>query len=219
MPTPKALRDAIERDLTPARPLRRPFTRALALAPIAAAIVVGLPLLHAFRADLGVIGFVRAWGFSIAQTIAGLVVIALALRESIPGRALATGTVATTVVGGLALPMVVVVLTSSRFDIGPGAGRGLMEGVACFKTSALAAVPAIVVAAILAARAFPLRPGIAGGLYGLGAGLMADAGLRLYCDYSAPSHVLFAHGGAVAASMIAGAFVATTVARPPIFRP
>ncbi|HWF83898.1 MAG TPA: NrsF family protein [Vicinamibacterales bacterium] len=218
MPTPKTLRDAIERDLKRARPLRRPATRALALAPIAAAILVGVPLLHAFRGDMRVIGFVRAWGFSIAQTIAGLVVIALALRESIPGRALSTGTVTTTVVGGLALPMCLVVLTSSRFDVGPGPGLALVEGAACFKTSALAAVPAIIVAAILAARAFPLRPGIAGGLYGLGAGLMADAGLRLYCDYSVPSHVLFAHGGAVAASMVAGAFVATAVARRPIFR-
>jgi hypothetical protein len=213
MPTPKALRDAIGRDLKPTRPLPRPMLRALTLAPIAAAIVIGLPALHAFRGDMGVIGFVRAWGFSIAQTTGGLVIIALALRESIPGRTLAAGTVTTTVVGGLALPMVMVVLTSSRFDIGPGAGRGLVEGVACFKTSALAAVPAVIVAAILAARAFPLRPGIAGGLYGLGAGLMADAGLRLYCDYSVPSHVLFAHGGAVAASMVAGAFVATAVAR------
>jgi len=213
MTTPKALRDAIGRDLRPVRPLRRPLTRALALAPMAAAIVVGLPVLHAFRADMDVVGFVRTWGFSIAQTIGGLAIIALALRESIPGRALRTGTVTSTVVAGLALPMCLVVLTSPRFDVGPEAGRGLLEGFACFKTSALAAVPAIIVAAILAARAFPLRPGIAGALYGLGAGLMADAGLRLYCDYSVPSHVLFAHGGAVAASMMAGAFVATTVAR------
>jgi hypothetical protein len=213
MPAPKPLRDAIERDLKSTRPLRRPSTRALALAPVAAAILVGVPLLHAFRGDMDVLGFVRAWGFSIAQTVGGLVVIALALRESIPGRSLATGTVATTVVSGLALPMVLVVMTSSRFDIGPGPGFGFADGAACFETSALAAVPAIIVAAILAARAFPLRPGIAGGLYGLGAGLMADAGLRLYCDYSVPTHVLFAHGGAVAASMVAGACVAIAVAR------
>jgi hypothetical protein len=214
MTSPRPLRDAIERDLKPAPPLRPPSTRALALVPIAAAILVGLPLTHAFRPDIPIVGFVRTWGFSIAQTIGGLVVIALALRESVPGRALSSGTVGTTVVCGLALPMFLVVLTSSRFDIGPGPGLGLAEGLACFKTSAMAAVPAIILAAILAARAFPLRPGIAGALYGLGAGLIADAGLRLYCDYSLPSHVLFAHGGAVGASMIAGAFVATVAARP-----
>jgi hypothetical protein len=214
MPTPKPLRDIVERDLKPTRPLRRPWARALVLVPIAAALVAGIPLLHAFRGDMDAIGFVRAWGFSIAQAVGGLIVIALALRESIPGRALANGTVGTTIVCGLALPMCVVVLTSSRFDVGPSPGLALAEGAACFRTSALAAVPAIIIAAILAARAFPLRPGIAGALYGLGAGLMADAGLRLYCDYSMPSHVLFAHGGAVAASMAAGALVATTIARP-----
>ena len=41
-----------------------------------------------------------------------------------------------------------------------------------------------------------------------------EAGLHLYCDCSMPSRVLFAHGGAVAASMAAGALVATTIARP-----
>ena len=44
-------------------------------------------------------------------------------------------------------------------------------------------MPALIVAALLAARAFPLRPGVAGALYGLGCGLIADAGLRLYCEY------------------------------------
>ena len=47
-------------------------------------------------------------------------------------------------------------------------------------------MPALIVAALLAARAFPLRPGVAGALYGLGCGLIADAGLRLYCEYTAP---------------------------------
>ena len=210
---PDKLRDAVARDLKPTRPLWRPSVRALTLVPLAAAIVIGVPVLHAFRGDLDVIGFVRAWGLSIAQTVLGLVIIALALRESIPGRALASGTLATTFAGGLAMPMLIVVLTSSRFDIGPGSGRGFFEGAMCFKTSALAAVPAILIAALLAARAFPLRPKLAGALYGLGAGLMADAGLRLFCDYSVPSHVLFAHGGAVAASMAAGALVATVVSR------
>src|SRR5260370_36259421 len=117
MTAPKKLRDAIERDLKPVRPLWRPSVRALTLVPVAAAIVVGLPVLHAFRGDLDVIGFVRAWGFSIAQTLLGLVVIAFALRESVPGRTLRSGTLATTFAGGLAMPMLLVVLTSSRFDV------------------------------------------------------------------------------------------------------
>jgi hypothetical protein len=100
------------------------------------------------------------------------------------------------------------VLTAPTFDLGPEAGHALVEGIGCFRTSAIAAVPALIVAAILAGRAFPLRPGVAGALYGLGCGLIADGGLRLYCDYSAPLHVIFAHGGAVVGAMMTGAFIA-----------
>jgi hypothetical protein len=74
-------------------------------------------------------------------------------------------------------------------------------------------VPALVIAAILAGRACPVRPAVAGALYGLGCGLVANAGLRLYCDYSTPLHVLFAHGGAVFGVTLMGAFVAVVVAR------
>ena len=208
--TPPGLRDAIARDLKPTRPLRPPSVRALVLVPLAAAIVVAIPALHAFRPDLATIGFIRAWGFSIGQAVAGLVIVAAALRESIPGRALSRTAVALIVAGGLALPFAMMALTASAFD-GPAPGRAWAEGAACFRVSALAAVPALIVAALLAARAFPLRPAVAGALYGLGCGLMADAGLRLFCDYTAPLHVVFAHGGAVAGVMGAGALAAVIV--------
>jgi hypothetical protein len=38
--------------------------------------------------------------------------------------------------------------------------------------------------------------------------LIADAGLRLYCEYSAPQHVVFAHGGAILGAMFAGVLFA-----------
>jgi hypothetical protein len=84
----------------------------------------------------------------------------------------------------------------------------LLDGLGCFRASAGASLPALIVAALLAARAFPLRPGVAGALYGLGCGLIADAGLRLYCEYTAPPHVAFAHGGAILGAMFAGVLVA-----------
>lgn len=95
----------------------------------------------------------------------------------------------------------------------PGAGEQWVVGLACFRTSALAAIPALLMSSILAARAFPLRPAMTGALYGLGCGLIADAGLRLWCEFSAPQHVLLAHGGAIVVSMVAGALVATLMAR------
>ncbi len=207
------IRDEIARDVKPTRPLPPPSRRALALVPIAAAIVVGVPALHAFRPDLTTIGLLRAWGFSIGQTVAGLTIVAVALRESIPGRSVKSATLTALLIVGIALPAAVLLLTTSSFSVGPPPGRAFREGWVCFRVSAVAAVPALLLAGVLAARALPLRPGAAGALYGLGSGLTADSGLRLYCDYSTPTHVVFAHIGAVAATAILGAALAWGVER------
>ncbi len=132
-------------------------------------------------------------------------IVAAALRESIPGRGLSRTALTLTIAGGLALPVVLLVLTATRFDVGLDAGEMFEEGASCFRISALAALPALLVAAWLAARALPIRPAVAGLLYGLGCGLVADAGLRLYCNYTTPLHVIFGHGGAVVSVALAGA--------------
>jgi hypothetical protein len=210
---PKDLRDAIERDLRPTRPLRSPWMRALVLTPIAVAIVLSVPGLRFFRSDMTAIGFLRSWGFSFGQALAGLVIIAVALRESIPGRGLTRRAIAATIAVGLLIPFGLLAVTASAFDVGPAPGHALEEGIGCFRVSAISAIPALIAAAFLAARAFPLRPGLAGALYGLGCGLIADAGLRLYCEYTVPEHVLFGHGGAILAAMAFGAIVAKIIPR------
>jgi len=207
MSAPGDLRERVARDLRPVKPLRSPSVRALILAPLAAAIVFAVPAMHFFRSDMAALGVLRGWGFSYAQAVAGVVIVALALRESIPGRALSRAVLAWTIAAGLALPAIVLVMTSSTFDLGPAPGHALTEGIGCFRASAGAALPALLFAALLVARAFPLRPGIAGALYGLGCGLIADAGLRLFCEYTAPPHVAFAHGGAILGAMFVGVVV------------
>ena len=211
MSAPKDLRDRIKADLRPTRPLRPPLVRALVLIPIAVAIVLSVPGLRFFRSDMAVIGFVRAWGFSFGQALAGLVIVGVALRESIPGRGLSRGAALATIAIGLAIPFALLGVTASAFDVGPEPGRGLEEGIGCFRVSAISAIPALVAAAFLAARALPLRPALAGALYGLGCGLIADAGLRLFCEYTVPSHVVFGHGGAIVGAMAFGAIVAKIV--------
>jgi len=208
MTAPEDLRDAIQRDLRPTRPLRPPSVRVLVLIPIAVAIVLAVPGLHFFRSDMRAIGFLKAWGFSFGQALAGLLIVAVALRESIPGRGLSRRAIAATIAVGLAIPAALLMLTASAFDVGPNPGHALEEGATCFRVSAFSAIPALVAAAILAARAYPVRPALAGALYGLGCGLIADAGLRLYCEYTVPQHVLLAHGGAILVAMAVGAGVA-----------
>jgi hypothetical protein len=210
---PNDLRDKIRGDLRPTRPLRPPYLRALVLIPLAVAIVLSVPGLRFFRSDMQAIGILKAWGFSFGQALAGLVIIGVALRESIPGRGLSRGAIAATIAIGLAIPFALLAVTASAFNIGPEAGQGFEEGVGCFRVSAISAIPALIAAAFLAARALPTRPALAGALYGLGCGLIADAGLRLFCEYTVPTHVLFGHGGAILGAMAFGAVVAKLISR------
>ena len=73
------------------------------------------------------------------------------------------------------------------------------------------ALPVVVLASVLAARAYPVRPVIAGAMLGLGGGLMADAGWRIFCHFSEPAHVLSAHLAAVVVSSLLGAVLATAL--------
>ena len=86
--------------------------------------------------------------------------------------------------------------------------------MACFRTSVLAATPILAASAFLTRRAFALRPVAAGILWGLGCGLIADAGLRLYCEFTSMPHVMLEHFGAVVASMLLGAIVSSAIAPP-----
>ena len=91
-------------------------------------------------------------------------------------------------------------------------GRGSVWRI-CFGATILTALPALAIAGWLVARAFPLRPRLAGALYGLGAGLLADAGWRLFCHFSDPAHVLAAHTAGIAATCALGTITASALAR------
>ena len=201
------LRSVVANDLRPVRPLWPPSRRALALLPLAIAIVVGVPVMHYFRTDLGTLGFFRAWGLSILESLAGLAIVALGLRESVPGRALRIRALLLAAVIGLALPLVIYRVTTDTFTVGPLSWSEWRFGMACFRTSVLAAVPILLASAFLTRRAFPLRPLAAGILWGLGCGLIADAGLRLYCEFTTLPHMVLEHFAAVVFAMIAGAII------------
>ena len=83
----------------------------------------------------------------------------------------------------------------------------------CLTGTVVSALPVLAVAGWLAARAFPLRPRLAGALYGIGAGLMADSGWRLFCHFSHPAHVLGAHTLGIVVTGLLGVISATLVAR------
>jgi hypothetical protein len=83
----------------------------------------------------------------------------------------------------------------------------------CLTGTIASALPVLAVAGWLTARAFPLRPRLAGALYGVGAGLMADAGWRLFCHFSHPAHVLGAHTLGIVVTGVLGVVMASVVNR------
>ncbi len=205
---PDVLHRAIGRDLAPVRPLPPPWRRTVVLVPLAAAVFVGVPLLMGVRQDARVLGAWWSWGISSLQVVVGFVLVGLALREAVPGSGLTRRQLLTAIGGAF---VVVAAVTWGTYFISPTIAppaRQLPFFIYCLRHSALVGVPAVIAAGLLAGRAFPTRPWVAGALYGLGAGLMSDAGWRLFCDVSAPSHVLAAHGGAVLSLAVLGMLTA-----------
>jgi hypothetical protein len=203
---PAVLRARLAADYAAVRPLPHPVARALAMAPFALVALVAAPWWFEPRVDLLRLGWAQAWGWSLAQSIAGVALVAAALREAVPGRAWHRVPLTLWLAAPVAL---VVIVTFTTYDASPIALRGAWAtvGAMCLAGSLATALPGAVLSAVLAARAYPTRPALTGLLGGLGAGLMADAGWRLFCHFSEPAHVLIAHLGGVLAAGLCGALL------------
>ena len=204
---PPRLRARIAADYQPVRVLPSPWARAASVLPFALLALVAAPSVFDIRQDATRLGWIGLWGFSLLQSAIGFAVVAAALRESVPGRGWSRGALAL----WLTLPIVALVaVTMTSWQVSPALLRGqwwVVLGM-CFSGSAATALPVVALASVLAARAYPTRPALAGALIGLGAGLMADAGWRIFCHFSEPAHVLSAHLAAVVMSAAIGALVA-----------
>lgn len=210
---PRPLRDAIARDLGPTRPLRPAWIRALLCAPLAGVILVGMPYTYGVRSDIHRLGPMAAWGLSVVELAVGFAFVAYALNQSLPGRTATTRRLVASIAAG-ALFIVLTTLNTEMISPTTAPAQYRMTfALICFRRATGAGFPAVATAALLAARALPLRPVFVGALCGMGAGFFADAGQRLFCNVSAPSHVLLAHGGAVLALMAAGAAISTIIER------
>jgi hypothetical protein len=192
---PLQLRAAIAADLSPVRPLHTPLVRALWVTPLALTLLVAAPLAFE-RRDFEPLGWVWSWGASSLQLVAGIALAAAALREAVPGRAWS----ARMLLGLFAAPLAIVtIVTIGSWHASPVVLRSslLQIGLVCLVSSSITALSVTALISVLALRAFPTRPGVTGYLAGLAAGLMADAGWRLFCAFSEPVHVLGAHLGGV----------------------
>jgi hypothetical protein len=210
---PAELRARVAADYSPARPLPSPLMRALLVAPFAILALIAAPVFFNVRSDAGRLGLTITWGASLFQTALGFIVISAALHESVPGRAWSPVALAAWIVSPFVL-LIAVALASWQVSQIPLQRGWWVVGLVCVSGSAATALPIVAVANVLAARAYPTRPAIAGLLLGVGAGLMADAGWRLFCHFGEPSHVLSAHLGGVVIAALAGSALALTLRKP-----
>jgi hypothetical protein len=212
-PMPAALLEKVRRDLRPVRPLAPPWRRALAVAPLAVLLLLGQPLLWQWRSNLSALGGPVSWGLSVLQAAAGLTLVGAALREAVPGRRLPGAALLAALGGGVALVLGVTLFTAHVLPTVMPPAVALRFWWECWGMAVLAGLPAMAAAASLSARLLAGRPAVAGALYGLGAGLMTDAGVRLFCWVTAPEHVILAHGGAVLTFAALGAAVSAGLER------
>jgi hypothetical protein len=198
-PIPTALREAVGRDLEPVRPLQPPWRRTLLVAGVAAAVlaIVLLVLEPPLRHDLANLPMWLGWGASLLELAAGILVLGLALSESVPGGAAPSSLTRLAVTAGLALQLLAAAVTWQHSQgLLPGEAW-LAIGAGCMSHDAVMILPTFAVTLWLVFRAYPLRAPVAGLIGGFGAALTGDAVTRLLCPVSDLAHVLVWHTGAV----------------------
>ena len=201
---PNGLREAIESDLQPVRPLHPAWVRTMLAVAILAVVLAFVLAKASLRPDMDQLPMWLSWGCSILQLALGILLIGLALREAVPGEGIPGGAVRIAALTALAVQILVGVATSIYSPAITMPGSGITPGIGCFKYESAMALPTFVVTMWLVFRALPLRAPTAGLLGGAGATVASDAVIHLLCPMSNLSHVLVWHTGAVIVFMTVG---------------
>ncbi len=201
---PNGLRETIESDLAPVRPLHPAWVRAMLAVAILAVVLAFVLAKASLRPDMDQLPMWLSWGCSILQLAVGILLIGLALREAVPGEGIPGGAVRVAALTALAVQILVGVATSIYSPAITMPGNGIAPGIGCFKHESAMALPTFVVTMWLVFRALPLRAPTAGLLGGAGATVASDAVIHLLCPMSNLSHVLVWHTGAVVVFMTVG---------------
>jgi hypothetical protein len=204
---PFDVRALIRESMVPVEALRRPWRRALPFVPAGVALLFLVPRPLGIREDAAALGAGLLWAPTVLELIFGLVVIGAALRESIPGRNLTWTALALGLALWCTLAGGTTALCWQASHVTVKARNAFFFWRICFGTPTLVGIPLVLSAWLLATRALPVRPVLAGALCGSGAGLIVDSAWRLTCEASQPSHVVAAHFGAVVALTLLGALL------------
>lgn len=201
---PNGLRQAIENDHQPVRPLHPAWMRTIFAAAILAVVLAFVLASASLRPDIDQLPMWLSWGCSALQLVLGILLIGLALRESVPGEGIPRGAVRVAALTALAVQILVGIATSIFSPAIAMPGSGIAPGIGCLKHETAMALPTFAVTLWLVFRALPLRAPTVGLLGGAGATVASDALIHLLCPMSNLSHVLVWHTGAVILFMTIG---------------
>jgi hypothetical protein len=206
-------RETIAGDIAPVRPLPKPSRRVWLLVPIGLMLAATAPFVNGIRGDLLSLPYAPliTWGATGLQAMLGLWLLALGFREAVPGRNVSGRSLA--LAAGLTIVLVsaITLLTNAASATVVPPGDEWRDWWECVVFPAMIGSPFMVIATLMAARAFPTRPSIAGALCGLSAGVLSDAGWRLSCWISDPVHLADSHVLAILSLAAAGSLLATVL--------
>ncbi len=216
---PEALMRAIAQDLRPVRPSPQPLHLLLRMVPLALLVSSLLLLVIGPRHDLSVLGPLLAWGASGLQFVLAVTLVWIAAHESVPGGRLPSRVVYAAAASASLFVVLVALLTFSTspaseplFPVPARVNEALrawpwIMGLVCGIGSTLAGGILVLLFSVIFRNSLATRPTVAGALYGAGAGLAINAGWRIACPVSTLWHTLGAHGAAIIATVILGAFL------------
>lgn len=210
---PPRLRRALHEDSGAVAPLKPPSRRVLALVPLALLLLWWVPAHFGLRHDFVLLGPGRSIIASGFQLVGGLLIVAGALFEAVPGRQLNGRRFLLLGALGAAVFLVLTALAAAASPTLVPIGREARYLRVCLGTPPLLGAPLLALAMALAFRAYPVRPVVVGALAGFGSGLIADSAWRLFCEVADPVHVLTAHGGAILLLTLVGAVGSSLVSR------
>lgn len=211
---PASLLNHVRADLEPVTPLPAPSRRLLALVPLALILFFGPPIYWGWRTNLALLPSGTSWGLSALESLGGAALMALALRQAVPGLAVRMRWMWLAFAGATLL-FASVSLTTAHVLPTPFHDASSWPRIAweCVFMELPFVLPSLAISAWLVARALPTRPALTGSAYGLAIGLMTDAGMRLFCPVDQPFHVFAAHGGVILLGATGGALTATLIER------
>lgn len=211
---PASLLNLVRADLEPVTPLPAPSRRLLALVPLALILFFGPPICWGWRPNFALLPGWTSWGLSALESLGGAALMALALRQAVPGLDVRMRWMWLAFAGATLL-FASVSLTTAHVLPTPFHDASSWSRIAweCVVMELPFALPSLAISAWLVARALPTRPALTGSAYGLAIGLMTDAGMRLFCGVDQPFHVFAAHGAVILLGAIGGALTATVIER------